>query len=104
MSISVAFFSSVSKDVRSIPAAANASSVGANTVNGPSPDNVATSPAWLNAATKESCDPVLIALVGISSVSSATTIGDITRLAVISTAIITFELNMESLAPLTPFI
>ena len=44
----------MSKDVRSIPAAAKASSVGANTVNGPSPDNVATSPAWLNAATKES--------------------------------------------------
>ena len=104
ISTSVAFSSSVSKDARSIPAAVKAASVGANTVKGPSPDNVETRPAWANAATKESCTPVPTALVGISSVSSATTIGDITRLAVISKAIITLELNMKRLATLTPFI
>ena len=87
-----------------MPAAVNASSVGANTVKGPSPESVETSPAWLSAATRESCTPVPIALVGMSSVSSATTIGDITRLVVISKAIITLELNMERLARLFPFI
>ena len=100
----MAFSSSVSKDAKSIPAAVNASSVGANTVNGPSPESVETSPAWLNAATRELCTPVPTALVGMSSVSSATTTGDITRLAVISKAIITLELNMKRFPTLIPFI
>ena len=81
-----------------------AASVGANTVNGPSPARVETSPAWDKAATRESWTPVPAALVGISSASSAATIGDITRLVVISKAIITFELNMNPPALLTPFI
>ena len=90
----VEFFSSVSYVVRSIPAAANAASVGANTVNGPFALNASTNPAWLSAATRESWTPVFAALVGMSWFSSATTIGERARLAVISTAIITFELYM----------
>ena len=58
MSTRVAFSSSVSKVVRSIPAAAKASSVGAKTVNGPSPCRAVTRSAWTKAATRESCIPV----------------------------------------------
>ena len=75
MSTSVAFSSSVSKVVRSIPAAAKAASVGAKTVNGPSASSADTRPAWVSAATRESCWPVFCAFVGMSSVSSAATIG-----------------------------
>ena len=45
MSVRVALPSSLSSAARSIPAAAKASSVGANTVNGPSPCRVASSSA-----------------------------------------------------------
>ena len=58
MSVSVALPSSLSSAARSIPAAANASSVGAKTVNGPSPCNVVNSSAWTTAATKEVWIPV----------------------------------------------
>ena len=51
ISVSVALPSTVSNAARSIPAAANASSVGANTVNGPVPWSVSTSSAWARAAT-----------------------------------------------------
>ena len=81
---SVAFSSSVSKLARSIPAAVNAASVGAKTVNGPAPCRVATKSACVNAATSESWTPVAAALVGISSVSSADTLSgsvEISRLA-----------------------
>ena len=66
MSLRVAFSSSVSNVERSIPAAANASSVGAKTVNGPSACNADTSPACDKAATRESCTPVFWAFVGMS--------------------------------------
>ena len=51
MSTSVAFSASVSKLDRSIPAAVNAASVGAKTVNGPVPCSVPTRLAWVRAAT-----------------------------------------------------
>ena len=66
MSLRVAFSSSVSNADKSIPAAAKASSVGAKTVNGPSACSADTSPAWDNAATRESCAPVFWAFVGMS--------------------------------------
>ena len=75
MSTSVAFSSSVSKEARSIPAAAKAASVGAKTVKGPSACSAVTRSAWARAATNESCSPVFCAFVGISSDSSAATIG-----------------------------
>ena len=75
MSTRVAFSSSVSKEARSIPAAANAASVGAKTVNGPSPCSAVTRSAWSSAATRESCCPVSCAFVSMSSDSSAATIG-----------------------------
>ena len=75
MSTSVAFSSSVSKEARSMPAAAKAASVGAKTVNGPSACSAVTRLAWASAATSESCCPVFCAFVGISSDSSAATIG-----------------------------
>ena len=65
----------MSKEARSIPAAANAASVGAKTVNGPSPFSAVTRSAWFSAATRESCCPVFCAFVGMSSDSSAATIG-----------------------------
>ena len=67
MSTSVVISSSVLKESRSIPAAVNASSVGANTVNGPSPDSVSIRSARSRAATKESWIPVPAAFDGISS-------------------------------------
>ena len=73
MSVSVAFNSGVLKFARSIPASAKAWSVGANTVNGPLPDNAPTKSACASAATNESWIPVAAALVGISSFSSADT-------------------------------
>ena len=54
MSASVAFSSSVSNDARSIPAAAKAASVGANTVKGPSACSAVTRFACARAATRES--------------------------------------------------
>ena len=66
MSTKVAFSSSVSNVDRSIPAAANASSVGAKTVNGPCAWRSSTSPACARAATRESWTPVFWAFVGIS--------------------------------------
>ena len=66
MSLRVAFSSSVSNVERSIPAAANASSVGAKTVKGPSACKAETSPACESAATRASCAPVFCAFVGIS--------------------------------------
>ena len=50
----VAFSSGVSKSFRSIPALANAWSVGAKTVNGPVPCNVVTKSTCVSAATSES--------------------------------------------------
>ena len=70
MSASAAISSAVSKVERSIPAAVNASSVGANTVNGPSPCNVVTRSALVNAATSESWTPVPVAMVGMSTKSA----------------------------------
>ena len=61
----------MSNDAKSIPASANAWSVGAKTVNGPSPDSVDARPACVSAATRELCTPVSDAFVGISFVSSA---------------------------------
>ena len=75
MSTRVAFSSSVSKEARSIPASAKAASVGAKTVNGPSACSAVTRSAWESAATRASCSPVFCAFVGMSSVSSAATIG-----------------------------
>ena len=63
----------MSNDAKSIPASANAWSVGAKTVNGPSPDSVDARPACVSAATRELCTPVSDAFVGISFVSSADT-------------------------------
>ena len=54
MSTSAAISSSVLNESRSIPAAVNASSVGANTVNGPSPERVSIKSARSRAATNES--------------------------------------------------
>src|ERR1700674_721912 len=53
MLVSVPLFSGLSSE-SSVPAgrAANASLVGANTVNGPAPDSVSTRPAALTAATR----------------------------------------------------
>ena len=70
MSTNVAFSSSVSKDARSIPAAANAASVGANTVKGPSACNADTKSAAVKAATKEVWIPVDVAVAGISTKSA----------------------------------
>ena len=53
MSTSVAFSSSVSKEARSMPAAAKAASVGAKTVNGPSACSAVTRLAWASAATSD---------------------------------------------------
>ena len=66
MSVRVALPSSLSSAARSIPAAANASSVGAKTVNGPSACKAETSPACESAATRESWAPVFCAFVGMS--------------------------------------
>ena len=54
MSLRVEFSSSVSNVDRSIPAAANASSVGAKTVYGPSCCRAPTSPACIRASTRMS--------------------------------------------------
>ena len=54
MSESVAKPSSLFRAFRSIPAAVNASSVGAKTVKGPSPCNVDNRFAWITAATRDS--------------------------------------------------
>ena len=67
MSASVAFSSSVSNDARSIPAAANASSVGANTVKGPSACSAATRFAWVSAATRDAWIVVAAAVIGMST-------------------------------------
>ncbi len=72
--MSVAFSSSVSKVVRSIPKSANAWSVGANTVNGPSPCRVETNPACAKAATKAVWFPVPEATVGMSSAGGVRTL------------------------------
>ena len=52
MSVSVASPASVVNSERSIPAAVKAASVGANTVNGPTPCSVSTKLAWASAATR----------------------------------------------------
>ena len=52
------------KSLKSIPAAANASSVGANTVYSSSPDSVSTNPAAPRAATNELWIEVAAAVVG----------------------------------------
>ena len=54
MSANVAISSSVVNESKSIPASVNAWSVGANTVNGPSPCSVETKSALVRAATSES--------------------------------------------------
>ena len=54
MSVSVAIPSSLFSASRSIPAAVNASSVGAKTVKGPCPCSVDNKFAWITAATRES--------------------------------------------------
>ena len=51
----------------------NAWSVGAKTVNGPSPWSVVTRFAWVSAATRESWTPVAAAVDGIYSVATAYT-------------------------------
>ena len=82
----MSFSSGVSKSARSIPASANAWSVGANTVKGPVPSRVDTRFACAKAATRESCTPVPAALVGISSLASALTfsgIADATKIVII---------------------
>ena len=61
-------------------------------MNGPSPCSVATKSALTSASTSESCTPVFVALVGISSLESANAIGDVTRKAVIIRAINAFLL------------
>ena len=58
MSASTAICSSVVKVDKSIPASVNAWSVGANTVNGPSPCRVETRLAFARAATSEAWTPV----------------------------------------------
>ena len=67
MSASAAISSSELKFERSTPAALNASSVGAKTVNGPAPSSVATKLALASAATRDVWIPVELAIVGISS-------------------------------------
>ena len=67
MSARVAFSSSVSKVDRSIPAAAKASSVGANTVNGPSACSAVTRFACVRAATRELWIVVALAVIAIST-------------------------------------
>ena len=64
ISASAAISSSVLKLLKSIPAAANASSVGANTVYSSSPDNVSTRPAAPSAATNDVWMDVAAAVVG----------------------------------------
>ena len=59
--------SSVSRASRSIPAAAKASSVGAKTVNGPSPCRVVTRSAWASAATRELWIVVALAVIAMST-------------------------------------
>ena len=54
ISVSAAFPSGVSRAARSMPASANAWSVGAKTVNGPVPCRVSNSSAWITPATSES--------------------------------------------------
>ena len=58
MSVKAALPSSLSSAARSIPAAVNASSVGAKTVNGPSPWRVVSSSACTTAATSAVWIPV----------------------------------------------
>ena len=67
MSLRVAFSSSVSNADKSIPAAAKASSVGAKTVNGPSPCRVVTRSAWASAATRELWIVVALAVIAMST-------------------------------------
>ena len=56
----------MSSAARSIPASANAWSVGANTVKGPSPCNVASNSACTIPETNELCTPVHSAVLGMS--------------------------------------
>ena len=70
MLVSAALPSSLSRAAKSTPAAVNASSVGAKTVNGPSPCSVESNSAWITAATSESWIPVPWATVGISTKSA----------------------------------
>ena len=66
MSVKVALPSGVLSAARSIPASTNAWSVGANTVNGPSPSRVGSNSAWITAATSELWTPVQAAVLGTS--------------------------------------
>ncbi len=66
MSDRVALPSGVSSAAKSIPASANAWSVGAKTVKGPSPCSVVSNSACITAATSELCTPVHCAVRGIS--------------------------------------
>ena len=70
MSARTAISSSVVNESKSIPASVNAWSVGANTVNGPSPCKVDTKLALDSAATKAVCTPVPSATVGMSNRSA----------------------------------
>ena len=101
MSTKVAFSSSVSKAAKSKPASANAWSVGAKTVNGPSPCRAPTRPACDSAETRVSCTPVPWAFAGMSEreslfMPSAATMGDANRLAITSMANVAFLLLMRS--------
>ncbi len=90
MSTNVAISSSVLNESKSIPAAVNASSVGAKTVKGPSPESVVTKSARSRAATSESWTPVPAALDGMSSWAvrwSATAAGEANNMAVSSRAV-----------------
>ena len=72
MAVSLALFSGLSR-LSSVPAGslANASSVGANTVNGPLPFSVSTRPAACSAAARVLNDPAATAVSTMSAVAAS---------------------------------
>ena len=101
MSTRVWFSSGVSNVDKSIPAAVNAASVGANTVNGPSPSKVVTRLAWISACTRAPTGvPGVEAVAGMSSSSAGgnrtASITCTTPLLAITSAVVTFAPSIET--------
>ena len=99
MSASVAISASVTKVSRSIPAAVNAASVGANTVNGPSACRAVTRSALARAATREVWIPVPVATVGMSPGATGATGGMSTASITWMTPLLDWTSAVVTLAP-----
>ena len=98
ISARIDLFSGESNVAKSIPASANAWSVGAKTVNGPSPCRVVSNSACITAATSESCTPVHWAVRG---TSFGVSVGDSTLSITCITPLLVATSASVTLAPFT---